>query len=87
MGSAAGGATRSDTDAASRDLITRAGTPAATTRGGRSRVTTAPAATTHPAPIVTPSTIVAPAPIQQSSPMRTPRRLTPWARIGVVSNS
>ena len=48
--------------------ITRAGTPAATTPGGKSRVTTAPAPTTVSSPIVTPGQTTTPPPSHTLSP-------------------
>src|SRR5271163_3606672 len=56
-------------DQASERTI-RAGLPAASVPGGRSRVTTLPAPTTQPSPIVTPGKTIAPPPIHTPLPMR-----------------
>ena len=51
-----------------RVRIIRAGLPAATLPGGRSRGTMLPAPTTLPSPIVTPGRMMAPPPIHTPSP-------------------
>src|SRR5690606_35712575 len=52
---------------------TRAGTPAATTPGGTSLVTTLPEPTTAPSPIVTPGFTVTPPPSHTREPISTGR--------------
>jgi hypothetical protein len=72
---------------ATRSRTTRAGAPTATEYGGRSRLTTAFAATTHPRPIVVPRSTVALVPSHTSGPIRTGDLTMPWSLIGTVTSS
>jgi len=65
--------------------MTFAGFPTATTFGGRSRVTMAPAPTTVFSPIVTPGQMIAPPPIQTLSPIVIGREPSHLARRGAGS--